>query len=200
MSRQRRSQSDISHPGHRTSYGFPPEQWDLLTHLPAQVVLAAVSVRPDAGRDTASPDSAVEENVLAGLAGIEAIAGGRAFDSDLVRAVVATIFSEPDEDGSGPPGAAPVHRKWGIRRLVGRARRAPDVLASCRSATAALAARADPADSAAYRQWVQSIAARVCEAACSLDAAGIGCARDARGFTATGRRLLRDLGSALSLT
>jgi hypothetical protein len=63
-----------------------------------------------------------------------------------------------------------------------------DVLITCRYATAVLAARADPADSASYRQWLQSIAARVCEVACSGGQACVG-----------GRRFVYDLGTALSL-
>lgn len=83
---------------------------------------------------------------MAGLAGLDAVAAGRAFDSDLVRAVVAAIYARHD----GTP--APVER---LTDLV-------DLLAACRAAVRVLHRRADPADSAAYRQWVQSVAARVC--------------------------------------
>ena len=79
-----------------------------------------------------------------------AIAAGRFFDSDLVRAVVAAIYAEPDD---GDPGA---------RRGSDPAHRLAGLLTACRLAARLLADRADPADSAAYRQWVQSVAARVC--------------------------------------
>lgn len=196
MSRHRRSQPDrydenraaalpgaapslplhrAGHPGHLATFGFSPGECDLLTRLPAQVVIAAISAEVDTARHT----------VVEGLAGIEAIAGGRAFDSELVRAVVAAIFAEPDEaEGSRATGAA-------AQEFADRSRTMVDVLATCRSATAVLAARADPADSAAYRQWLQSIAARVCAAAHP----GAGDERcDDRG-----RRFVDDLGGALSL-
>jgi hypothetical protein len=161
--------------GHPASAGFAPAEWDLLTHLPAQVVLAAISAEVDTARHT----------VVEGLAGIEAIAGGRAFDSELVRAVVAAIFAEPDEvDGSRGAGTV-------AQEFADRSRGILDVLATCRSATAVLAARADPADSAAYRQWLQSIAARVCAAA--HQGAG-GEWRDGGG-----RHFIDHLGTALSL-
>jgi hypothetical protein len=178
MSRRRRSQpaalGAAAGPGFP---GFPADEWALLTHLPAQVVIAAISVGSDGSGRT----------VVAGLAGIEAIAGGRAFDSDLVRAVVATIFAEPDAE-SAPPGAQPV-----ARGFAGRTPGVADVLAACRSATAVLA-KADPADSAAYRQWLQSIAARACEAARS---GGGPAAAGGERYRAAGRRLLGDLGAAL---
>jgi hypothetical protein len=192
MSRHRRSQPDrydenraaalpgaapslpLHRAGHLLSFGFPPAEWNLLTHLPAQVVIAAISAEVDTARQT----------VVEGLAGIEAIAGGRAFDSELVRAVVAAIFAEPDEAEGAPVGAV-------AQEFADRSRSIVDVLATCRSATAVLAARADPADSAAYRQWLQSIAARVCAAAHPG-------ARDER-FDDPGRRFVGDLGTALSL-
>jgi hypothetical protein len=81
--------------------------------------------------------------VAGGIAGLEAVAAGRSNDCDLVRDVVAAIYAErtPTRASVGPD----------------------DVVAACRHATKVLA-RADPADSAAYRQWIQSIAARVCAA------------------------------------
>jgi hypothetical protein len=177
MSRHRRSQP--RHPagplGDLVGPGFPPDEWALLTHLPAQVVIAAIAV-------VAVEPGSSGRTVLEGLAGIEAIAGGRAFDSDLVRAVVAAIFAEPDDAGVA-------------RTFAGRSRGVAEVLANCRSATAVLA-KADPADSAAYRQWLQSIAARVCETAYSGSVQAAGGQR----YGAAGRRLLSDLGATLSLT
>ena len=83
-----------------------------------------------------------------GLAGLAAVAAGRSFDSDLVRAVATAIYAR--HDGEPPVGVA------------GRADQG-DLLGACRAAARVLARRADPADSAAYRQWVQSVAAGVPE-------------------------------------
>jgi hypothetical protein len=126
---------------------YSATEWELLTRLPGRVIVAATSAEPD------SPRRAVR----AGLAGLDGIAAGRAFDSDLIRAVVAAIYAEPDH---GRPSA---------ERTGDGARGLPGVLAACRSAVQVLAVRADPADSAAYRQWVQSVAARVCRRARSDD-------------------------------
>ena len=94
----------------------------------------------------ATATTRVADGVAPGLAGLEGIAAGRASDSDLVRAVVADIYAEAAE-------------------TYGRTATVDEVLAECARAVEVLAARADPADSAAYRQWVQSVAARVCLAA-----------------------------------
>jgi len=118
---------------------FAPDEWDLLTRLPARVMIAATSAEPDSDRRT----------VAEGLAGIDAIAAGTVSDSDLVRAAVAAIYTEADPD---PPTAEQFRdRHAGIT----------EVLVNCRTATAVLARRADPADAAAYRQWLLNIAARV---------------------------------------
>jgi hypothetical protein len=115
-------------------------------------MIAATSAEPDSDRRT----------VAEGLAGIDAIAAGTVSDSDLVRAAVAAIYAEADPD---PPTAEQfLDRRAGIT----------EVLVNCRSATTILARRADPADAAAYRQWLQNIAARVCGAARSADSLGIG--------------------------
>src|SRR6201991_2656174 len=122
-----------SQPGDPLSYtGFPnvaidafsSREWELLVRLPGRVIVAATH----AGH----PRRSVQE----GLAGLEAMAAGRAFDSDLVRAVVAAVYAE----------------------RLSTAEPARDLLAECRAALKILNQRADPADSAAYRQWVQSIA------------------------------------------
>ncbi|MFC4020741.1 hypothetical protein ACFOW4_22745 [Micromonospora sp. GCM10011542] len=121
-----------------TTAVYSAAEWDLLTGLPGRVIVAAAS--PGPGRAV--------RGVAEGLAGLDAVAAGRAFDSDLVRAVVAAIYARHD----GPP--APAER---LTDLV-------DLLSACRAAVRVLERRADPADSAAYRQWVQSVAARVCRA------------------------------------
>ncbi|MFE9689018.1 hypothetical protein [Micromonospora sp. NPDC005806] len=119
-----------------TTAGYSAAEWDLLTDLPGRVLVAAASPAP--GR---SP-----RGVGAGLAGLDAVAAGRGFDSDLVRAVVAAIYARHD----GAAGGDEL-----LTDLV-------DLLAACRSAVRVLRRRADPADSAAYRQWVESVAVRVC--------------------------------------
>jgi hypothetical protein len=125
---------------------YPADEWVLLTRLPRAVLIAATASAaagpaghsgPGPGSGAASPGR--RRTVAEGLAGLEALAAGRFSDSDLVRAVVSAIYAETDE-----------------RPAVG------PVLGDCRRAAVALAARADPADSAAYRQWVQHVAARVC--------------------------------------
>ncbi|MEQ4300993.1 hypothetical protein ABNF97_06310 [Plantactinospora sp. B6F1] len=126
-----------------TITGYPPDDWQLLVRLPGRVIVAASSARPD------NPVRAVTE----GLAGLDGIAAGRSFDSELVRAVVAAIYAESDDGHSGP-----VRTGQPDDGLA-------DLLRSCRAAVETLARHADPADSAAYRQWVQSVAARVCRAA-----------------------------------
>jgi hypothetical protein len=146
--------------------GFSTREWSQLVALPRRVIVAATSAEADNPKRT----------VVEGLAGLEAVAAGRAFDSDLVRAIVADFYAESEDDG---PAA---------EQLAGRAA----VLAECREATRVLL-RADPADSAAYRQWIQSIAARVCLAARSGGLLG-------EQVSAAERRFLADLGAALALS
>ncbi|WP_196255779.1 hypothetical protein [Micromonospora sp. WMMC415] len=161
-----------------TTAVYSTAEWELLTTLPGRVVVAAAA--PGPGRPG--------RGVTAGLAGLDAVAAGRAFDSDLVRAVVAAIYARHDgaspsagrfaDLGSlstAPPGAT-------TQALV-------DLLAAARAAARVLQRRADPADSAAYRQWVQSVAARVCRAEPGGD----------RFPGAADRRFLDRLGDALGL-
>ncbi len=121
-----------------TTAVYSSAEWDLLTDLPGRVLVAAAS--PGPGRPPCG--------VAAGLAGLDAVAAGRGFDSDLVRAVVSAIYARHD-------GATA--RSERLTEVV-------DLLAACRAAVRVLRRRADPADSAAYRQWVESVAARVCQA------------------------------------
>ncbi|MDG4822675.1 hypothetical protein O7635_12520 [Asanoa sp. WMMD1127] len=152
----------LSHPLH----GFPnvaidvftAREWELLVRLPGRVIVAATH--------TGAPRRSVRE----GLAGLDAMAAGRAFDSDLVRAVVAAVYAERMPNGPRPP--------------------ARDLLDECRDAVRVLNDRADPADSAAYRQWVQSIAARVCTGGRGPAAGQLG---------PGDRRFLADLGHALGM-
>ncbi|KOX05814.1 hypothetical protein ADK66_24500 [Micromonospora sp. NRRL B-16802] len=147
-----------------TTAVYSAAEWDLLTGLPGRVLVAATA--PGPGRP--------ERGVQAGLAGLDAVAAGRGFDSDLVRAVVAAIYARHD----GAP--APTER---LTDMV-------DLLAACRAAVRVLQRRADPADSAAYRQWVQSVAGRVCRAAPAPDGVAA---------SPADRRFLDRLGGALGL-
>jgi hypothetical protein len=131
---------------------FEPHEWELLTRLPARIMIAATSAEKDSDSRT------VDE----GLAGINAIAAGSGSPSDLVRAVVASIYAEADDD---PPTAEQFRdRHAGIT----------EVLVSCRAAALVLDARATPVDAQAYRAWVQAIAEKVCGAAKSGGVLGIG--------------------------
>ncbi|GGO03780.1 hypothetical protein GCM10011576_04520 [Micromonospora parathelypteridis] len=151
-----------------TTAVYSAAEWDLLISLPGRVLVAAAASGP--GRP--------ERGVLASLAGLDAVAAGRAFDSDLVRAVVTAIYAR--HDGTPQPSER-------LTDLV-------DLLAACRAASRVLGRRADPADSAAYRQWVQSVAARVCRAV-----PGPGGRRVDQPATPADRRFLDRLGAALGL-
>jgi hypothetical protein len=152
-------------PAQLVARGFAAEDWRLLSKLPADVMIATIATQERDPRGT----------VAEGLAGLDAIAAGRWSDSELVRAVVAAIFSEPEED----PGREP---------------EAPDdpdgkrarVLAGCRRAAGILRA-ADPADAAAYRHWVQQVAVRV-----------YGATRTDDSLAPAERRFLDDIGAAIS--
>ncbi|MGW4466842.1 hypothetical protein [Micromonospora sp. NPDC004704] len=168
--------------GRAPTMAYSTDEWKLLIRLPGRVLVAATSPQP------ASPRHAV----LEGLAGLEGIAAGRAFDSDLVRAVVAAIYAEPDDAPlyagvrpPAPPSAPPspsttagrpslVHPPALVTepnegQRADRHDRLAGLLVSCHAAVELLGDRADPADSAAYRQWVQSVAARVRQAAHPVD-------------------------------
>jgi hypothetical protein len=153
---------------------FEAPEWELLTRLPARVMIAATSAELDNDRRT------VDE----GLAGINAIAAGGESQSDLVRAIVGAIYAEAEPD---PPAAEQFrNRETGIA----------EVLVSCRAAALVLAARAQPADAQAYRTWVESIADCVCGAAKSGGLFGVG----AVSVSPAERRFLNDLSEALRNT
>jgi hypothetical protein len=193
-----RASSTPRHPEQLAASGFAAEQWRLLSKLPAEVMIATVSLwESGPRRGAASAARAQRRTVAEGLAGLDAIAAGRWSDSDLVRAVVAAIYAEPEED---PPmvDLAPALSGAGANRGAGAeatdlapsedplAQRAR-MLAGCRRVVAVLRASADPADSAAYRHWVEQVAVRVCRAAQSGGAPVTGAAD----------RFLDELGAAL---
>lgn len=148
--------------------GFADHEWRLIIKLPAEVMVTTVVSQAGAPRYT----------VAEGLAGMDAIAAGRVSDSDLVRAVVAAIYAEPESDTERPSLAAD------------RAR----VLSDCRRVAEILRSSADPADAAAYCHWVQQVAVRVCRAARSGGVFGLGGER----IDAAEQAFLDDLTAALS--
>jgi hypothetical protein len=122
--------------GPSVAAAYTSAQWRQLTRLPGQVIVAAIA--------SSEPAAGATDRVAEAVAGLSGIASGRSFDSDLVRAVAAAIYAETDR---GPTLVEP-----GSPRA--------DVLSDCRAIARLLASRADPADAAAYGQWIQSIAAR----------------------------------------
>jgi hypothetical protein len=158
----------------RTRAGLPfrRDEWDLLVRLPGRVVVAATSAQPDTSGRTVSE----------GLAGIDAIAAGRASGSRLVRTIVASIDEEADDD---PPAAEEFQdADAGIA----------GVLDACRIAAGVLAGGVDREDSDAYRHWIESIAAQVCQASRSGVVLGFGGAE----ISPAERRFLADLTAALA--
>lgn len=160
-------------PARLVASGFPAEDWRLLIKLPAEIMIAAISIQDGGPRRT----------VPEGLAGLDAIAAGRSSDSDLVRAVVAAIYTEPEE-GRSHELAAPADP----------AGRRTQVLDDCRQAVDVLRSGCDPADAAAYRHWVQQVAVRVCGASRSGGVLGFG----GEQISAPERAFLDELGSVLS--
>jgi hypothetical protein len=157
----------------RPEHGFAPADWRLLTRLPAEVMVATITARQDDSRRT----------VAEGLAGLDAIAAGRGSDSELVRAVVAAIYTEPaDVPAAVPP--APVAPQERVRRALDDCRRAAEVLRK----------DADEVDAAAYREWLHQVAIRVNGAVRSGGVLGVAAGRVDPG----GGEFLHDLSVALS--
>lgn len=150
---------------------FSRTEWRLLTRLPGRVLAVAAA----AGDHSAEPPARA---VACGLAGLDAIAAGLAFDSDLVRAVAAAIYTaeEPrpgpagsDDDGVAGPAGTAASGTAGAAGPTATPTTPGAVLADCRRVVRILRERADPADAASYRHWVQSVAARACRAAATAD-------------------------------
>jgi len=128
----------------RTELPFRRAEWELLVKLPGRVVVAATS---------AAHADPTRRTVAEGLAGIDAIAAGRASASRLVRDIVAAIYDEAGAAGEYPQ---------------------PEVLDACRTALRLLTERAGRVDADAYRHWLVAIAARVCRAARTGVTLGLG--------------------------
>jgi len=154
----------------RVESPYRRDEWELLIRLPGRIVVAATSAEADTPRRT----------VTEGLAGIDAIAAGRASASRLVRDVVAAIYAESEDD---PPVA---------EEFRDRASGIADVLAACREAARILAERAGREDRDAYRHWLEAIAARVCQAARTGGVLGLG----GQLVGPAEQRFLADLGAA----
>ena len=169
--------------------GLTAQQWRLVTKLPAEIMIATIAIQDGGPPGHGDPGVARKRHTVAeGLAGLDAIAAGRSSDSDLVRAVVAAIYAEPEEDRpeeDRPQESPHRHEPQAMRTQV---------LSDCRRGVDILRASADPADGAAYRHWVQQVAVRVCTAARSGGVLGI--AGEAIGSPE--RRFLDELGAALS--
>jgi hypothetical protein len=169
----------MSNPPREPSFGQSPaagsfarDEWELLTTLPRRVLIAATSAEADSHRRT----------VAEGLAGIEAIAAGRASDSALVREVVTAIYAE--EDADTPTAEEFTDRAAGINQT----------LAACRHASEVLDTRGTRADAEAYRSWLTDVAAAVCGAARTGGMVGFGGAR----ISVAERRFLDELRDALT--
>lgn len=162
--------------GQATGLVFRSGEWELLTRLPARVMIAATSAEADSARRT----------VAEGLAGLDAIAAGRSSPSQLVRAVVATIYAE--STGPGVAEDLPVAEEF-TDRAAGLA----GVVADCRAASTLLADRAPAPDAEAYRQWLLEIAHTVCRTARTGGVLGLGGNR----VSDAERRFLADLTRAL---
>jgi len=121
---------------------FSRDEWELLTTLPRRVLIAATSAEAD-------PEC---RTVAEGIAGMEAIAAGRASPSPLVREVVAAIYAERGADE--PAAEEYTDRRAGIHSTLWAGQRASHLLAS----------KATAPNAAAYREWLTAIAWAVCEA------------------------------------
>jgi len=144
---------------------FSHSEWDLLVRLPGRVVIAATSADADGSR----------RSVAEALAGLDAIAAGRDSPNALVREVVGAIYAEHGADADFDA----TDRETGLAQVV----------VACREAAAALTEHGTPADRAAYEQWLESIAFRVC------DASGPA-AEGASALGATEKRFLDELSEA----
>jgi hypothetical protein len=155
------------HPASRSTIAmsFPPAEWDLLVRLPVRVLIAATAVERNS----------VGHTVAEGVAGIEAIAAGRASPGRLLRDVVAAIYAEQAGDSDPREFADP---RSGIA----------SVLADCWVGVRTLERRACTAEAAAYGDWLVDIAVTVC------------CATRGQGrVTPAERRFLADLSLALAV-
>ena len=130
-------------PSAHAGSAFTSSEWDLLVRLPGQLVVAVTSAEADIPART----------VAQALAGIDAIAAGLDSPNLLIRCVVGAIYAER---GDGVPVAEEFADRTASLALV---------VTASRSAGGVLAHRCGAIDQRAYRDWLTTIATRVCEAA-----------------------------------
>jgi hypothetical protein len=123
--------------GRSYANSLPPREWELLIRLPARMLAAALTVR-----DAAPP-------VAEGLAGVAAIAAGRASRTALVREVVAAVFARDEQSVSVPGGCLSPPPPAAV-------------CAECVAAGRVLAQRVPTDEAAAYRRWVLHVAEVAC--------------------------------------
>lgn len=190
----------MPHPSHapQLASDFAPDDWQLLTRLPAEVMVATIRVRDPATEDHQDPavgqpgNQVPRRTVTEGLAGLDAIAAGRQSDSSLVRAVVAAIYAEPQDEWLEPAGGQDSAPASDVASAPAAA--ADRVFARCRRVVEVLRQHADPADADAYLAWVHQVAMRVSGAAHSGGVLGLGDDR----IGAPEQAFLDGLGAALS--
>ncbi len=154
---------------------FSAAEWNLLVRLPRWVVLAASNAHLE-GRLARNAEDEV---------GLLAVAQGRQTGNAFVAEIAETLTYSYDKPGTDP-AAVPsfADRAAGIATVLDRAR----------AAVALLAAKADPADLAAYRRWVYSVASKVARASRSGGVFGVGSDRVSKAE----RRFLDQLTQALA--
>lgn len=127
---------------------FSDAEWRLLVRLPRWVIAAASAVQADGAFGTAA-----ESDV-----GLVAVAQGRQSSSPLVSAVADELTEAFDAPADAPANAA-------------------STLDSARTVVGLLTAKADDADTTAYREWLLAIADMVIKAARSGGVMGLGAQR-----------------------
>jgi hypothetical protein len=133
---------------------FSDSEWSLLVHLPQWALIAASAAQPDNALRTAAEK---ESGFIIVTRGRES---GNPFVVGLANQVV---------DSDGDPAAAPAPIDFSDRS-AGIA----TVLEQAQQVASLLAAKADPADCAAYRRWLLAIVDVVVRAARSGDILGFG--------------------------
>jgi hypothetical protein len=116
---------------------FSNGEWYLLVRLPRWVALAASAAEADSPLRTAAEKDA----------GLIAIANGRRSGNRLVSTVAHQLLDEFDEPDAAGERIDFKKATAGVAAVLDRARTAATLLAE----------KADPADAAAYRQWLLSI-------------------------------------------
>ncbi|MEV6927681.1 hypothetical protein AB0M46_24710 [Dactylosporangium sp. NPDC051485] len=135
---------------------YTDEEWGLLVGLPQSVLIAASQAEADGSRRTREEWTA----------GMTTIADGRGASSPLVKLVAEEVVARQGDvtHGDEPPVIEFPDREAGLADVISRARAAHELLA----------AKAEPADAAAYRYWLVTLAEQVVGAASTGGILGIG--------------------------